>query len=578
MLSTLKKINFLITKRQRKGLIILTLLLFVGMILEVFGLGILIPAISILLDPEMIEKTPLISSIKSFFPYFSHDNFVFLFLGVIVIIYLLKSLFLVFLTFKQNRFLANITAYISNNLFSSYLSQPYVFHLNRNASELIKNIQVEIYYLYVFISSLIIFFIEGGFIIAVLSTLIYIEPIGAISIGIFYGLLSLIFLKLTRRRLNAWGELRQSLDNNVSKIAFEGLGGIKDILILGKKSFFLNNFSKQNYLKARLTANQDTVSQIPRLYLEFISILGLVSFIILMFIQDRDPSNLFTVLGVFVAATFRMIPSLNRIIAAKQSMKYYLPSVDVIYNEINSYTQVKTPEDSAENFKFQNEIKFKKVNFNFKNGIPVLKDVSVKISKGQIIGIIGESGSGKSTFVDLLIGLHKPTSGEVFIDGNQNFQLKQSWRNNIGYVSQTIYLTDDTIKNNIALGVSEDKINTIRINQLIKDVQLEEFIKTLELGFDTKVGERGVQLSGGQRQRIGIARALYNQPEILVLDEATSALDSETEKEVMESINNLKRDKTIIMIAHRMTTLSNCSEVYEVKNNSIFKKTQSVKK
>jgi len=297
-----------------------------------------------------------------------------------------------------------------------------------------------------------------------------------------------------------------------------------------------------------------------------------------MFIQDRDPSNLFTVLGVFVAATFRMIPSLNRIIAAKQSMKYYLPSVDVIYNEINSYTQVKTPEDSAENFKFQNEIKFKKVNFNFKNGIPVLKDVSVKISKGQIIGIIGESGSGKSTFVDLLIGLHKPTSGEVFIDGNQNFQLKQSWRNNIGYVSQTIYLTDDTIKNNIALGVSEDKINTVRINQLIKDVQLEEFIKTLELGFDTKVGERGVQLSGGQRQRIGIARALYNQPEILVLDEATSALDSETEKEVMESINNLKRDKTIIMIAHRMTTLSNCSEVYEVKNNSIFKKTQSVKK
>jgi ABC-type multidrug transport system fused ATPase/permease subunit len=273
-----------------------------------------------------------------------------------------------------------------------------------------------------------------------------------------------------------------------------------------------------------------------------------------------------------------MIPSLNRIIAATQSLKYYLPSIDVVYKEINSYNQVKIDENSLENFKFLNEIQFKKVDFKFKNGIPVLKDVNIKISKGQTIGIIGESGSGKSTFVDLLIGLHEPTSGEIFIDGHKDFQLKQSWRNKIGYVSQSIYLTDDTIKNNIALGVSEDNINTVRINQLIKDVQLEEYIKTLELGFDTKVGERGVQLSGGQRQRIGIARALYNQPEILVLDEATSALDSETEKEVMESINNLKRDKTLIMIAHRMTTLSNCSEIYEVKNNSIFKKTQSVKK
>jgi ABC-type multidrug transport system fused ATPase/permease subunit len=578
MISTLKKINFLITKRQRKGLVILTLLLFVGMILEVFGLGILIPALSIILEPEMAEKTPLILSIRNYFSEFSDQSFIFLFLGAIVVVYLIKSLFIVFLTHKQNRFLTNITAYISNNLFSSYLSQPYNFHLNRNASELIKNIQVEINYLYTFLLSLITILIEGGFVFSVLATLIYIEPFGAICIGIFYGLLSLLFLQFTKRKLKAWGNLRQELDAQLSKIALEGLGGIKDLLILGKTTFFIGQYSKKNYLKARLNANLGTVSQIPRFYLELISIVGLVSFIILLLLQGKDTTSLITVLGVFVAATFRMIPSLNRIIAASQSMKYYLPSVDVIYQEINSYNQVKTPEDSLENFKFQNKIEFKEVNFSFKNGISVLKDVNVKISKGQTIGIIGESGSGKSTFVDLLIGLHKPTSGEIFIDMNKDFQLKQSWKNKIGYVSQSIYLTDDTIKNNIALGVSEDKINTVRINQLIKDVQLEEFIKTLELGFDTKVGERGVQLSGGQRQRIGIARALYYQPEILVLDEATSALDSETENEVMESINNLKRDKTIIMIAHRMTTLSNCSVVYEVKNNSIFKKTESVKK
>lgn len=572
MISTLKKINFLITKRQRKGLVILTLLLFVGMILEVFGLGILIPALSIILEPEMVEKTPLISSIRNYFSEFSNQNFIFLFLGIIVIVYFVKSLFIIFLTYKQNRFLTNITAYTSNNLFSIYLSQPYNFHLSRNASELIKNIQIEINHFYIFLLSLITILIEVGFIFSVLATLIYIEPFGAICIGIFYGLLSVLFLQFTKRKLKAWGSSREDFDNQVSKIALEGLGGIKDLLILGKTTLFIEEFSKKNYLKARLNANQATVSQMPRFYLELISVVGLVSFIITLLLQGKDTTSLISILGVFVAATFRMIPSLNRVVSAIQTMKFFLPSVDIIYKEINSYTQVETFESSLENFKFQSEIEFRKVNFSFSDKSIVLKNINLKINKGQTIGIIGESGSGKSTLVDVLIGLHKPTSGEIFIDGNKDFQLKKSWRNKIGYVSQSIYLTDDTIKNNIAFGVSEDKINIARIKQLIKGVQLDEFIKTLELGIDTKVGERGVQLSGGQRQRVGIARALYNQPEILVLDEATSALDSETEKEVMESINNLKGKKTIIMIAHRISTLIKADIIYEVKNNQIFSK------
>jgi ABC-type multidrug transport system fused ATPase/permease subunit len=309
MNSTLKKINFLITKRQRKGLVILTLLLFVGMVLEVFGLGILVPAISILLDPEMMEKTPLISSIRNYFIEFSNQNFIFLFLGAIVVVYFVKALFIVFLAHKQNRFLTNITAYISNNLFSSYLSQPYNFHLNRNASELIKNIQIEINYFKGFLMSLITILIEGGFIIAIITFLISIEPLGAISVGIFYGLLSVVFFRFTKKRVKIWGKLREEVDNKVSKTALEGLGGIKDLLILGKTQFFLNNFFKQTHIKARLTSNQETVAQIPRFYLEFISVLGLVSFIALLLIQQKEAESIITILGVFVAATFRMIPS-----------------------------------------------------------------------------------------------------------------------------------------------------------------------------------------------------------------------------------------------------------------------------
>jgi len=566
MIRTLKKINFLITKRQRKGLVILILLLFVGMVLEVFGLGVLVPAISIILNPDTIEKSPFISPIRVFLSDFSNQIFTFLFLGAIVLVYFIKSTFIVFLTHKQNRFLTNITAYISNNLFSSYLSQSYGFHLNRNAAGLIKNIQVEINYVYVFLLSLITIIIEGGFIFSILATLIYIGPVGAICIGIFYGSLSMIFLQFTKQKLKIWGVLREEIDEQVSKIALEGLGGIKDSLILGKTEFFIKEYSKKNYLKARLNSNLGTVSQIPRFYLEFISIVGLVSFIILLLLQEKDSTSLFTVLGVFVAATFRMIPSLNRIIAAAQSMKYYLPSVDVIYKEIESCVEINNNKNSIETFNFLNQIEFKKVSFSFKHGVSVLKDVDLIIRKGETIGIIGESGSGKSTLVDLILGLHTPNSGEIIVDGVSNIQFKQSWRNQIGYVSQSIYLMDDTIESNIAFGVSEREINNNQMEKVLKQVQLFEFVKNLELGVKTKVGERGVQLSGGQRQRIGIARALYNDPHLLILDEATSALDSETEKEVMESINNLKSDKTIIMIAHRISTLAGCDFVIDLNN------------
>ncbi|MDA7710634.1 ABC transporter ATP-binding protein/permease [Flavobacteriaceae bacterium] len=565
MISTLKKINFLITKRQRKGLVILTLLLFIGMFLEIFGLGILIPTISIILDPEITDKTPHILPIRNFFSEFSDLSFVFIFLGALVLVYLIKSVFIVFLTHKQNRFLSNIIAYISNNLFTNYMNQSYSFHLNRNASELFKNIQIEIAGLSVFLQSLITLFIEGGFTISVLATLIYIEPIGALSIGLFYGLLSISFFQFTKNNLKTWGKKRQDLDSETTKIALEGLGGIKDLLILGKTSFFTEMFSIRNYMKARVNSNHITISQLPRFYLELLSIIGLVSFIVLLLFQGKDTTSLISILGVFVAATFRMIPSLNRIIGGVQSMKYYRPSLDIIYKELKIDTGPGQAALEKIQFNFQNEIKLENIRFSFNEDRVILKDINLKIKKGQTIGIIGESGSGKSTLIDLIIGLHKPTSGQILIDGVSGFQIDQQWRKKIGYVSQSIYLIDDTIKNNIALGVQENEIIDLRINELLKQVQLEEFISNLKFGVNTKVGERGVQLSGGQRQRIGIARALYHDPDVIILDEATSALDNETERDLMESFNNLIGVKTIIMIAHRMTTLKDCDFIYKIE-------------
>ena len=568
MISTLKKINFLITKRQRKGLLVLTMLLFVGMFLEIFGLGILVPALSILLNPELLESNRYISSVKDFLPDISTQNFIILFLIIIVGVYAIKTFFLVFLTHKQNRFLSNITAYISNKLFSSYLNQPYKFHLNRNASELLKNIQVEINYLYAFLFSLITIVIESALLFSVLITLIYIEPLGAISIGLFYGFLSSLFYQLTKKKLKAWGEFRQSLDTDVSKLVLEGLGGIKDLLILKRTIFFDNQYSRKNYLKARVISNQATLSQTPRFFLELISIMGLISFIILMLFQNKPVETLMSTVGVFVAATFRMIPSLNRIIASIQTLKFNMPSVEKVYNEL-SISSGKMSSNNQDIIKLKSKLTLKDVNFKFIGDTLILDGISLEIKKGEMIGIIGESGSGKSTLIDLIIGLNKPSSGVILVDDKYDISKLENWSLQIGYVPQTIYLSDDTIKNNIAFGLTESEISDAQINDVVVMSQLKSFIDSLENGLETRVGERGVQLSGGQRQRIGIARALNNNPEILILDEATSALDSFTEQELMNSILNFKGEITLIMIAHRLTTLKECDVIYEMTNKTL---------
>lgn len=571
MIDILKKINLLITRRQRIGLLILTFLLFVGMILEIFGLGVLIPLISSLIDPEFTLKNTSFEFLTDIIPNVAYQSNVIFFLLMIVIVYLLKSIYLVFLTYKQDRYLNNLSAFISNNLFYSYMNQTYVFHLDNNVSSLSKNIQLEITYFYLYLKSLILIFIEVALMVSVLSFLIYLEPIGALSIGLFYGLLSVGFFQFTKGKLKKWGILRERVDNQLSKIVLEGIGGIKDLKILGRENYFLNQFNVKNFNRAKLNSNQETFSQIPRFYLELVSIIGLVCFIAILLLQGKDSKSLITVLGIFVAATFRLVPSINRVLGAVQSMKFYTPSVKLVYSELKNFVKHDQKLSTEKNIKFQKKIEFKNVTFSHKEKKNILRKINIQIPKNKIVGIIGESGSGKSTLMDLIMGLQIPNEGEILIDNKSDIQISQNWRNNIGYVSQSIYLVDSSIKSNIAFGIPEELIDLKRIKEIVKKVRLEKLILELEEGLDTNVGERGVQLSGGQRQRIGIARALYHNPDILIFDEATSALDTETEKEVMSSIYDLRKGKTIIIIAHRLSTLDKVDIIYKISNNKIKK-------
>lgn len=573
MSSYLIQLGSILSKRQRIGALLLAVVLFFAMLLEVLGLGILLPLLTLIIDPEKINQNNAVNEVKLFFDDISDKEFVIYCLLLFLVFYLLKTLFLAYLSYRQNKFLTGVTSNVSNNLFQNYLKQPYTFFLKNNTSELIKNIQVEVTHFSAFFSSLIIVFSEIGMILSISITLVFIEPMGALTLGIFFGVLSVVFLQFTKERLKRWGVVRQDVDSKSSKIILETFGGIKDIFVLGRKQFFLNNFFKQNHLKASISLRQLTISQFPRLYLELVAVFGLIGFILLMTYRNEDPKVLISTVGVFVAATFKIIPSINRLIASIQLLKYHKSSLSIIYNELVCLKAEEIPSNRNQNldsYLFKDKIQLLNLSFGY-NNTTLLQDVNLEINKGDSIGIVGESGSGKSTLIDLLLGFQKPSKGLITLDDVDLNDVILSFRSKIGYVSQELYLIDDSILNNIAFGINKDEINIERVHEVIKLSQLETLIENSKDGVNTRVGERGVQLSGGQKQRIAIARALYSNPDILILDEATSALDSKTENSIIKTVEGLKGNVTIIIISHKLSILDMCNKVFKISDSKILK-------
>ena len=571
----LNKLNFLLSKKQRGSLIYITILLFFGMVLEIFGLGVIVPMLTFILEPDSLGQFLKNSIFIKNIGITNQSNFLYFFLIGIVLLYVIKTIVIIYLVYKQNRFITDLYSDFSVNLFNSYINQNYSFHLNKNSSILVKNIQVEVNLFRSFLSSWITIVIETSLLLAIMLTLIFIEPIGALSIGLFFSILSIVMFSISKKKLKTWGKKREVIDSSISKHILETFGGIKDILILGRKNYFEKYFFKVSRERSRILKNYLTISQTPRYFFELVAIFGLVGFILIMILIGKDNTELIAILGVFVAATFRMIPSFNRIFSAFQNAKYYTSSVDLMYKEFKSFERNERPTNYTKSKDFNNKIEIRNLTFSYlKSKDLVLKKINLTINKGDSIGIIGESGSGKSTLVDLLMGLYKPKDGKIMIDGVDIHNNTRNWQNKIGYVPQSIFLTDDSILKNIALGIDENLIDFELINSVVKASQLEKFIHSLDEGINTQVGERGVQLSGGQLQRIGIARALYNQPEILILDEATASLDYNTEINVMEAIKNIKKDKTLIIVAHRLTTLDDCDYIYKIEKGELNLKNQ----
>ena len=473
----------------------------------------------------------------------------------------------------QTSFAFNIQANLLQRLFEIYLSQPYVFHLQRNSAQLIRNITGEVSIFTMVITNSLLLITELLVLVGIAILLLIVEPISALILFFVFGGSALILYRVTRGYISRWGAERQRHDGFRIQHLQQGLGGIKDAKILGRENNFLAQFQSHNIKSAQMWKFQTFLQNYPRLIFELLAVAGLAILVISMSNQGKDMSSIMPTIGLFSVAAFQLLPSVGRVLGAVQSLRYSLPVVNILDEEIKLIISRSKSQNTDSIKTFKGELSLIDIKYYYPNTkTPALNGISINIQKGQSIGFIGTSGSGKSTLVDIILGLLLPNEGMVKIDGHDIQPMLRQWQGHIGYVPQFIYLTDDTLRRNIAFGLTDEEIDDKAVKRAIKAAQLDEFVISLPDAEETIVGERGVRLSGGQRQRIGIARALYHNPQVLVLDEATSALDSVTENGIMNAIMALHGEKTIIIIAHRLSTVEQCDKLYRLDQGKVVEK------
>ncbi len=569
-MSAFKKLWYMLSLDQRRAAIILLVMMLIGMVLETLGIGLVVPALALMTQSDLTAKYPVLVQWLDSIGNPSREHLVVVGMLVLVSVYTVKALFLGFLGWMQTRFVYGIRADLSQRLFTGYLRQPYVFHLQRNSAQLIHNVVNETNIVastglipgFTLISEILVF-------LGISTMLLAVEPLGALLVLSTLGFAGWGFSRITRNRILRWGEARQLHEGLRMQHLQQGLGGVKDVKLLGREDEFFAQYWLHNVGSARSVQHEQTLQQLPRLFLELLAVTGLAALVLAMIGQGKPLDALLPTLGLFAAAAFRLMPSANRVLLAIQSTRYTLPVIDVLYGEICLFDATLEPQQSHP-ILFKSTLTLDQVSFHYPSTEALtLHAVNLSIPQGASVGFIGGSGAGKSTLVDIILGLLTPDSGAIKVDDIDIQTNLRGWQDMVGYVPQSIFLTDDTLRRNVAFGIPNEQIDEAAVWRAIHAAQLEQFVNDLLQGLDTMVGERGIRISGGQRQRIGIARALYHDPQVLVLDEATSSLDTVTEREVMDAVRALQGDKTLIIVAHRLSTVEHCDYLYRFEQGKV---------
>ena len=556
---TVRLLWALLNPSERKALSGLFILMLVGTLLETASVALLVPVLAVLTSSNSDIKLPFITIQTDL----DQNVLIWLVIFSVLFLYIIKNIFLGFSVWIQRGYLTKTSARIASRILETYILQPFSFHLQKNSSLLIRNTQDTSAVVGGGIEPLLSMISEGLIIAALLLVLIVVEPVGTILVVTTLLIATMVFHRFSDRKLQDWGARRQFEKGRIIRTIQQSLGAIKDLQVLNREDWFILEHNKHQVSDQSLLRKIITVQSMPRLWLEVMAIGGLTGLVGVMLSAGNEPKEIVPVVGLFAATAFRVLPSVNKVVGSRQLLKVSRNTIETIHGDLQLPT-LKKSGLMNQTLKFET-LQVQNLTFAYEGIVDsVLNDVNVHIQNGEAVGFVGQSGSGKSTLIDIMLGLLEPQSGSVLIDGQTIENVKQSWQKTIGYIPQTIFLMDDSLRRNIALGIADSEIDEVAIVEALKSAQLEDFVASLPEGLDTVVGERGVRLSGGQRQRIGIARALYHRPSVLVLDEATSSLDTETEHGVMQAVQALQGDKTVIIVAHRLSTVEYCDRLYRL--------------
>jgi ABC-type multidrug transport system fused ATPase/permease subunit len=556
---TVRLLWAMLNPSERKTLSGLFVLMLIGTLLETASVALLVPVLAVLTSSNSEIKHPF-GTIQT---NLDQNVLIWSVISGVLLLYIIKNVFLGISVWIQRGYLTKLSARVASKILESYIRQPFSFHLRKNSSTLIRNTQDASAVVGVGIEPMLSMISEGLIVLALLAVLIVFEPLGTFLVVGVLLLTTLVFHKLSDRKLQDWGNRRQFEKGRIIRTIQQSLGAIKDIQVLNREDWFIGEHNKHQLSDQSLLRKIITVQSLPRLWLEVMAIGGLTGLVGVMLGSGKDPSEIVPVVGLFAATAFRVMPSISKIVGSKQQLKVSRTAIETIYTDLHLPVRL-TQEEKLSQFVFS-DLATRDLKFSYEGtDRSVLDDICVRIRSGEAVGFVGQSGSGKSTLIDIMLGLLEPQSGSVLINGQDISQVKTAWQKSIGYIPQTIFLMDDSLRRNIAIGIADNEIDEDAVQEALKSAQLEDFVASLPEGLDTVVGERGVRLSGGQRQRIGIARALYHRPSVLVLDEATSSLDTETEHEVMKAVQALQGDKTVIIVAHRLSTVEYCDRLYRL--------------
>ncbi|MBE5828301.1 MAG: ABC transporter ATP-binding protein [Butyrivibrio sp.] len=579
-MNLLKKINYIFDKKQKGQLVLLAVLILIGGVVETLGVSMMIPVISVILKPEslhrQIDKYPALKNIIEGLGLNTDLKLASALLILLIFLFIFKNLYLLFLVYKQNTFISHARNDMISRVMREFLNRPYEDYLGADIPTVFRITDSDIPKTFTLMLSILSLTTEMVVSICLGIVLLFVNWQMTALILIVLIVLTLIITKILKPRLNVIGRRNQETQSRIAKWRLQAIYGLKDVKVLNRQDFFIRNYYEQGKIGADIDRNYIVMNNIPRLLIETVFIAVVLLYVLFYLLSGGDATSLLPQITAFGMAAIRIMPSANRINTYLTQIAYNQYSLDFVYNNLTE--SMKTDKAmraeraaiAGPALHLEKEIQMKDIVFAYPDSdVNIFTGANMTIQKGQSVGLMGPSGAGKSTIVDILLGLLHVKSGEILCDGTNIFSNYESWLAQIGYIPQSIYLVDESIRENIAFGIDADKIDDDRIWEVMEEAQLADFVKSLPEGLDTKIGDRGVRLSGGQRQRIGIARALYHNPEILVFDEATSALDNETEAAVMEAINSFHGRKTMIIIAHRLNTIENCDVIYEVKDEKI---------